>query len=133
VSHTAHRPYIEAVANALQAADIATTDHSAEPDDPRNGFIELDRSATAAVYGEQYARLIWDEESGWLLGWGGEDGRSDSIAPLLADVLPTPPDVVAAVQAALAVKPETVHGRPGQYREFEDEHDGFEERLAVYR
>lgn len=133
MSHTAHRPYLEAVNRALQSTGIATTDHSAEPDDPRNGFIELDRTATSAVYGEQHTRLMWDEETGWLLGWGGEDGRSDWLAPLLDDVLPVPADVVTALQAALAVKPATVHGRPGQYREFADEEDGFEERLAVYR
>lgn len=128
-----HDYYIKAAAEALEAADIAVVDWNADLNDPRDGWIELGRDVTAAQYGAgNEVSLLWTEERGWSIGWGREGtSRLDWIHHLGTGVLPTPDDMVGVAKAAIKECPGHLDNG-SVYRSFEDQDDGFEERLAAY-
>ncbi|GGU63604.1 hypothetical protein GCM10010211_30800 [Streptomyces albospinus] len=128
----AHAPYLQAVADALAAADIRVNDWSADADEARSGFIILSHRDTAAVYDEDEVTLLWNEEMGWLAGWGEPDAaRVEWLAELYNGVLPTPAEMVTATRELLTTQPNITLGRPGYYRSLADE-DDFETQLAQY-
>ncbi|WP_335981337.1 DUF6292 family protein [Streptomyces sp. CA2R106] len=131
--HDAHRPYIGAVVNALTTAGIGVDDWFADPDDPRDACIFLATAATETHYPGEAIVLSWNEEDGWLIGGGQPNEPLNWVADIYTrDVLPTPQQVVTAARAALIAAPSTLYGLAPLFREFEDDTDGFEERLAAY-
>src|SRR5690606_11767732 len=60
--HSAHGPYITAVANEIQAAGIAVADWWADADEPRGGAIEL----AGQVDGYEEVYVCWREDRGWF-------------------------------------------------------------------
>ncbi|WP_329370192.1 DUF6292 family protein [Streptomyces sp. NBC_00669] len=131
--HDAHRPYIAAVVNALTTAGIGVSDWFADPNDPRDACITLTTDATEPHYPGQTIVLTWNEEAGWLIGGGEPDELLNWVGELdTRDVLPTPQQVVAAARTAFTTTPPTLYGLAPVYREFEDDNDGFEARLAAY-
>lgn len=70
--HDAHEPYLRAVADALDAADIPTAGWFAEPNDPRDGFIDLDLDRQPSIDGRpawphDEVAVCWQEERGWWI------------------------------------------------------------------
>lgn len=70
--HQAHEAYIDAVAAALDAAGFPTADWYADPNDPRDGAIQLDLTRQGTIDGTpvwQYDEVWvgWQEERGWTL------------------------------------------------------------------
>lgn len=127
--HEAHRPYMEAVARAMDAAGIQTGNVEAEPNDPRNGWIELSSETAQGAFGAETAAVFWTEEQGWGIGWGDADhALLDYHSALPVGLLATPAEVVKVTRAALATVPGPDRG--GYFRSFMDEDDGFEARLA---
>jgi hypothetical protein len=59
--HRAHEPYMRAVAEALEAAGVKVLDWYADPNDPRDGAIQVASDAADEVW------LGWQEERGWTL------------------------------------------------------------------
>ncbi|MFJ5608404.1 DUF6292 family protein [Streptomyces sp. NPDC093221] len=131
--HNAHQPYIAAVVSALTAAGIGVTDWFADPNDPRDACITLATYATEPHYPGETIVLTWTEEAGWLIGGGQPNELLDWVGELdTRDVLPTPQQVVVIAQTAFTAPTRTLHGLAPVYREFVDDNDGFEQRLASY-
>jgi len=68
--HSAHEPYIAAVVAALDAAGFPVDNWSAEPNDPRDGFAELNLNRQAVIDGKvmwphDEVAVCWQEERGW--------------------------------------------------------------------
>jgi hypothetical protein len=128
--HEAHEPYMGAVVDALEAAGLEVKDWFADANDPRDGCIAL---AEGDEDGAEYC-IAWDEEKGWFYGTSPEGGHGEiqGIWWICDDVLPDPSDVVAAVRKCMAGDYSEATLDHGYYRDFEDEDDGFEERLRAY-
>ncbi|MEU4578978.1 DUF6292 family protein [Nonomuraea sp. NPDC023979] len=129
--HEAHEPYMEAVADAFDAAGLAVEDWHADANDPRDGCISL---AERDADGDQ-RHVAWHEEQGWFYGTSAEDGHGEirNIWWICDDVLPEPADVVAAARRCIAGDHSQATIFHGYYRHFDDESDdGFEERLLAY-
>jgi hypothetical protein len=128
--HEAHEPYIKAVVIALDAAGLTVGDWFADANDPRDGCITL---AELDEDGDERC-IAWHEEKGWFYGISpeGEHGEIQSIWWICDDVLPDPADVVTAVQRCVAGDYSKASLDHGYYRDFEDEDDGFEDRLLTY-
>ncbi|MFB4294822.1 DUF6292 family protein [Nonomuraea sp. ATR24] len=127
--HRAHEPYLKAVADAFNAAGLTVGDWFADANDPRDGCITL---AEREADGDQ-RHVAWHEEQGWFYGTSAEDdgGGIRSIWWICDDLLPSPAEVVAAVQLCIAGDHSQATLNHGYYRDAEDD-DGFEERLLAY-
>ncbi|GAA0493872.1 hypothetical protein Ade02nite_21020 [Paractinoplanes deccanensis] len=80
--HQAHDPYIAAVAKAVAAVGYPVDDWSAEPNDPRDGYIGLNvdllsETSTKAIWTNEEVNLAWTEDRGWALVTVTESHRSD--------------------------------------------------------
>ncbi|MET9339250.1 DUF6292 family protein [Nonomuraea sp. NPDC003804] len=128
--HEAHEPYLKAVVIALDAAGLTVGDWFADANDPRDGCITL---AEPDEDGDE-RNVAWDEEKGWFYGTSPEDGHGEihGIWWICDDVLPEPSDVVTAIQQCVAGDHSQATLDHGYYRDFEDDEDGFEERLRAY-
>lgn len=134
-----HRGYIRAAAAALTQAGIRVTDVDFldgvwdDGDLIRCGQLRLARLATMQVYGVRQVWLSWTEESGWDFHADAPDNVfAGPTHPLSDRVLPTPAELLAAVQAALAELPEPT-GRPHPvYRTTTAYDDEFENQLDAY-
>src|SRR5205807_8795714 len=119
--HRAHESYIGAVVDALRAAGIAVADWLADPNDPRDGAIQLGEPGDDDDFAEE-KWIGWDEQSGWMYGVD-KDGRSglSGIRWAQLDVLPEPEAVVAWVREVLPRQMQWSEMDRPQYRGFEDE------------
>lgn len=143
--HDAHGPYIQAVAQALDDAGLAVADWHADPNDPRDGAIQLDMNKQGTIDGHPLwpydeVWVGWQEERGWhLLAINHKDGAEDSryAHNLHLGLVPNPASVVNVVgdKAGLALRiPDD--GYPyGDFpgHTFEDDNPEFEMALRVYR
>ncbi|MGW9427490.1 DUF6292 family protein [Streptomyces decoyicus] len=133
-AYVSHAPYIKAVADALDAASLTVADWNADDNDPRDAYIEFERSVTAAAYdADTEVNLLWTEEKGWMVGWGEADSHTglDWVIDLFPGVLPTPEDMVTEARAVVAKIPAPQSGPSGRYRDSGDD-DDFETQLAHY-
>jgi hypothetical protein len=126
--HEAHEPYMGAVVDALEAAGLDVKEWFADANDPRDGCITL---LQRDEDGDE-RNVAWHEEKGWFYGISDERGEINTIWWICDDVLPDPSDVVSAVQRCVAGDYSQASIDHGYYRDFEDEDDGFEERLRAY-
>ncbi|ARF56631.1 DUF6292 family protein [Streptomyces gilvosporeus] len=135
-AYVPHAPYIKAVADALDTDGLTVADWNADDNDPRDAYIEFERSVTSAAYGaDTEVSLLWMEERGWMVGWGNADTVSqqglDWVIDLFTGVLPTPEEMVAEARTVVAKIPGPQGGPYGRYRDSCDD-DGFEPELAQY-
>ncbi|PNE41604.1 DUF6292 family protein [Streptomyces noursei] len=134
--YVSHAPYIEAIAAALDAAGLTVADWGGSDNDPRDAYIEFDRTITAPTYGDDTeVNLLWREDRGWMVGWGDADSVSQSgldwVIDLFCGVLPTPEEMVTEARTVVAKIPSPQGGPYGRYRDTGDD-DGFEAELAQY-
>jgi hypothetical protein len=139
--HETHGPYIAAVAAALAAAGFPNDGGNAEPNDPRDGFIDLDleplRSAAPSWTAEQVA-VCWQEERGWWLLTVADTTSSAGRYVYGLDVatIAAPSTVVAAVAEKAGLNIEVAAcGYPDvdfSAHEFDEDDPEFEAALAVY-
>jgi hypothetical protein len=140
--HQAHEPYIRAVAAALAAAGFPNDGGNAEPNDPRDGFVDLDlgplRTAVPGWKAEQVA-VCWQEERGWWLLTVADTTSSDGrfVYDLGVATVAAPSTVVAAVAAEVGLTKVPVScdypdvDFPDHVQE-DEENPEFEAALAVY-
>lgn len=141
--HSAHQPYMTAVAAALAAAGFPNDGGNAEANDPRDGFVDLDLEQLEPVDGKplwavEQVAVCWQEERGWWLLAVADTTSSDGrfVYPLGVATVAAPSTVVAAVaeQAGLPVDV-TGDEHPDVYfpdHVFEDEDVVFELALGHY-
>ncbi|MFE6686577.1 DUF6292 family protein [Streptomyces sp. NPDC057743] len=135
--YVSHEPYIKAIADALNAAGLTVADWGGDDNDPRDAYIEFDRTVTAPVYGEETeVNLLWNEERGWMAGWGDADSVPqnglDWVVDLFVGVLPTPDEMVAEARTVITRIPSPQGGPYGRYRDSSTDDDDFETQLAQY-
>lgn len=97
--HRAHEPYIAAVAYELNRAGIKYQDFYANPDEPRDGAIEL----TQPLPGYEETHIAWREDHGWY--YIPTSDRSNALGDYTVDLpvghLAVPHEVAVAVGEAL--------------------------------
>ena len=120
-----HEPYIQAVADALDAAGITVAEWRDVTDEYLDAYITLAESD-----GDGDLRMLgWDEEHGWSFHVGP---RGEALIWwICADVLPEPGEVVEAIRRCVAGDFPPVTPSGAHYRSFTDE-DDFSSRLAAY-
>jgi Family of unknown function (DUF6292) len=84
--HRLHGPYIAAVADALVRAGVVVVDWYDNPDEPRDGAIEL-----AETLGYEQLHIAWRETLGWY--WIPSSDRHSALGDAAMD-LPRPVDVL---------------------------------------
>ncbi|MBT3167537.1 hypothetical protein HTV80_31270 [Streptomyces sp. Vc74B-19] len=123
-----HRAYVSAVAAALTQAGITVSDIDFFSDawdgrEPiRRAEFHVSARHTEHVYGHPSVRLAWTEEWGWIMPFK---------STLCDQVIPTPPEVVKAVQAGLAALPPQEAPKP-PYRSYRDVDNVMEDELDTY-
>lgn len=101
----AHRPYIDAVAVAIENAGLGVESHDVERssvDAVRVGSITIGRASAGVFAGHQSLTLFWDDQWGWRLGLVHHNGKGGYHWLLPVTMVATPDDVVAALSAALS-------------------------------
>lgn len=140
--HQAHEAYIQAVADALDAAGLTTADCHADPNDPRDGWISFDMDRQGRIDGEplwQYDEVGvgWSEDRGWhLLTIDDPHGRDSRFVTEFAVARVASPVTVVlevASQAGLALELADDDHPDADFPEhsFEDDDVAFE--LALHR
>jgi hypothetical protein len=132
-------PYIRAVADACRTAGLHVVEWWTDDIDPRDGGIDLVLVPDADPE-EDWGKsrtLGWNEERGWLIGWPEDPhGGLAGILYLGDSALPDPADLAEHARRVIAgeTSPDERYSmmRPRHWRDQDDE-DGFEEQLAVYR
>jgi hypothetical protein len=131
MTETDHAPYVRAVVGAIERAGLDVDEWYADPNDPRDAAITLDRSATRAAYGERPVVLGWTEERGWY--WGVERLGDGELHQLFDSPMP---DVVAdparVAEWAQTVADGTTARWPVTGRRRDDDEDGFVDALRSY-
>jgi uncharacterized protein DUF6292 len=131
-------PYIKAVADACRAAGLFVAEWWTDDIDPRDGGIDLVTTADADPEDWGKSRTLgWNEERGWLIGQPkGPHGDLTNILYLGGSALPDPAGIAEQARRVIAGEvsrdEQFAMMRPKRWRDQEDE-DGFEEKLAVYR
>jgi hypothetical protein len=133
--YTAHEPYMQAVADAIVAENIAVADVVVNADDPRNGWIVVGLGeAELAETDEQVTFLLWHEERGWQRAVGFYGQQLDQVRDSPFEVLPTPVAVAAWCRRVLTGSAEEdPYSSPSAVFRDADGDDRFEEQLRVYR
>ncbi len=141
--HQAHEAYLSTVAQAIAAAGYPVNDWSAEPNDPRDGFISLNvnvlsESSTLPIWTNEEVNVAWTEDRGWCLVTVTESHRSNGRFVYDLEV----PRVASPSEVALAVAEQVGEdvtvpsdGYPdADFPEhtFEDDDVPFEQALARY-
>jgi hypothetical protein len=98
-AHEAHDPYITAVAHELQRAGVEVLEWFANPDDPRNGAIEL----ADPMPGYEQTHIAWREDMGWyyMPSSDSSSAHADRTIELEVGFLDEPHEVAAAACKAL--------------------------------
>lgn len=141
--HSAHRPYLSAVAAALAAAGFPNDGGNAEPNDPRDGFIDLDLTRLGTIDGEpiwsaEEVAVCWQEERGWWLLTVADttSNRGRFVYELNVSTIASPSTVVAAVaeQAGLTIEVAADEHPDVDFPEhvFDDDDTAFELALCHY-
>lgn len=111
----AHEPYVQAVADALDANGFKTADWFADPNNPRDGNIQLDLTQQGSIDGKPIwssdeVHVAWDEDRGWrILHVTDPQGRDSRwIAWLGLARVASPLSVVAAVAEGAGLNVELV-------------------------
>lgn len=93
--HRAHEPYIAAVAHELQRCGVEVEDWWANPDEPRDGAIEL----SVPLPGYEETHVAWREDMGWYYIPSSNRGSAlgDTTVDLPVGHLAEPFDVAAAM------------------------------------
>jgi len=136
--HDAHRPYLSAVADALTAAGVVVLDWSAEPNDPRDGSIQIQPIGALASHDEVW--ICWQEERAWFVLTIDErpDGRESAkfVHDMLICTVSSPETVVNVViqrcgldRTALA---DSFEDLDFSTHEFDIDDPAFEAALAAY-
>lgn len=111
--HDAHEGYIGAVADALTAGGFPAADWHADPNDPRDGAIELDLDRQGTIDGKPIwphdeVWVAWTEDRGWFVLTINDPHGRDSrfVYDLGVERVASPSTVVLAVaeQAGLTVE-----------------------------
>jgi hypothetical protein len=126
--HRAHGPYLAAVADALHDHGVSVDECEVEPNDPRDGWIVLGKSATP-LFGDREVVLAWTEERGWYRGVRDERGTLTDVRSADLDVVPAPELVVSWARAV--VTGTDLRSDLGYYRHAGDA-DDFEDELHTY-
>lgn len=102
--HDAHGPYIAAVAAALESAGFPINWHNADPNDPRDGAIDLDLERQGTIDGQPIwshdeVTVGWTEDRGWFLVTVDDPHGRDNrfVYDLGVPVVASPRSVVLAV------------------------------------
>lgn len=150
--HTAHQPYMAAVAAALDTAGLTTTGHYACSNDPRDGAINLDTvaivGAVKRVWPHTEVAVCWQEERGWWLltvdefdepRWSGKGGWLADVRrvhELDVATIASPVSVVRAVAEHTGITLDLADdGHPDvdfPAHEFDEEDVAFELALRRY-
>lgn len=138
--HDAHAAYLDAVADALRGAGFEPTDWWADPNDPRDGWIEIRPVGVYADFDE--VGLGWSEDRGWhVLAVDKRRAGMREDARYVFDVtpsrIPSPQTVVAEFAAMAGVEVEVpADDHPDAdflHHTFEDDDIEFEQALAHYQ
>jgi hypothetical protein len=141
--HDAHTAYLTAVADALSDAGFPNDGGCADPNDPRDGFVDLDLERLGTIDGKpiwtaQQVAVCWQEERGWWLLTVADTTSSNGryVYPLGVATIASPSTVAAAVaeQAGLNVDVADC-GHPDvdfPAHEFDDDDVAFELALRHY-
>jgi hypothetical protein len=133
--HQAHEPYMRAVAAALEAAGVKVIDWYADPNDPRDGGIQVDTDDLA--WDEVW--LGWQEERGWtlLLIDERDNGQEPNrlVRDLAAGTVFSPESVVRAYgqEMGVAVDPPADRFPDVDFPQHEAEEDNVELEEALRR
>lgn len=116
-AHTAHEPYMFAVADALDREGVAVLDRWANGDDPRGGGIELE----FAFDGDKPLVVAWREDFGWYYVRLAKRSQSalGNAYDLPVSYLDEPHQVARAVREAIGgpvVNAEPVWSPPAGYK-----------------
>ncbi len=144
--HKAHEPYVHAVADTLAAAGFPNGGGNADPNDPRDGFVDLDLDKLGQIDGkpiwpgQQQVAVCWQEERGWWLLTVADTASSDGrfVYHLGVATIAAPSTVVAAVAEQAGLNIDVVDDGGRQDVDFPDHQQGdeedpaFEAALAVY-
>lgn len=92
--HRAHEPYVTAVAHELQRCGVEVEEWFANPDEPRDGAIEL----SVPLPGYEETHIAWREDLGWyyIVSADRSEALGDSV-DLPVGHLDEPFEVAAAV------------------------------------
>jgi hypothetical protein len=130
--HDAHNAYIEACADAIRAAGYHVINAWGDPNDPRDGCIEITPTGKYAGYDELF--LAWNEERGWNLVTG--NGRDNRNAHDMGLALVASPSSVARefaeMSGAIVLPAHDDHPDLDFDHEFETDDPAFEAALAHY-
>jgi hypothetical protein len=77
--------------------------------------------ATWPAYGDQEVSLMWDDETGWSVGWGPAGDVCGASFTVCRSLVPEPAEVVAAARAALTAPPTEDVPCPFRSRQEHDE------------
>jgi hypothetical protein len=109
--HEAHEAYIGAVADAFDAAGITALDWYADPNDPRDGAIQLDPKTLNTEYDGVW--VGWQEERGWTVLQEVEHEHRDNskyVNDLNCCLIASPESVVRSVCEHFAIPPGSIKG-----------------------
>lgn len=142
--HKAHEPYMWAVAKALQTAGLDIDGWSAEPNDPRDGYIGFRVAAFhdpehSPIWLNDEVNVAWSEDRGWSVVTVADSSSSNGrfVYDLLIARVASPETVVNAVAEQVGERVTA----PGDAfpdldfpeHTFEDDDLAFELALAHYR
>jgi hypothetical protein len=135
--HAAHKAYVGAVADSLSTAGFEVLDRYADPNDPRDGGIQVRPVGGYQAVEELW--LGWSEDRGWwVLTITDPHGRDSRFVYDLDPGRVLSPETVVRYFAEMADVPANVHG--DRYPDlafidhsFEDDDPEFEAALAAYR
>ncbi|MGK5682429.1 DUF6292 family protein [Actinoplanes sp. URMC 104] len=143
--HQAHEAYIRAVADLLPFAGFHVDDWSAEPNDPRDGFIGLhvaingEARDAGPIWENDEVNLAWSEDRGWALVSVAQshtnDGRFVYDLPVARVASPASVELAAAMQIGEECHPVADAHPDVDFPDhtFEDDDPAFEAALAHYR
>jgi hypothetical protein len=86
--------------------------------------------ATWQTYGDQEVSLLWNDETGWSVGWGPAGGECGASYIVCRSLVPEPGEVVDAARAALTAPP--AEDVPCPFRSSQEHDEELETLLDTY-